>query len=175
MKKTVIGISLLCSAVSFAALAADGTSGKMEVDELLKHWTASKELSIAVADAMPAEDYTFKASSAEMSFGEQINHIASGNAYYCSSAAGTKSPFPAKLTDNSKVAAIKNLTTAYDFCIDSIKEQTDASLQKVITTKNGSITPFELYWGGFTHAAHHRGQVEVYLRLKGITPPAYKF
>jgi len=25
------------------------------------------------------------------------------------------------------------------------------------------------------HMAHHRGQAEVYLRLKGITPPPYKW
>jgi uncharacterized damage-inducible protein DinB len=27
----------------------------------------------------------------------------------------------------------------------------------------------------FVHAAHHRAQCEVYLRLKGITPPVYTF
>ena len=26
-----------------------------------------------------------------------------------------------------------------------------------------------------THTAHHRGQAEVYLRVKGIKPPAYTF
>jgi len=27
----------------------------------------------------------------------------------------------------------------------------------------------------FTHTAHHRGQAEVYLRLKGIVPPKYRY
>jgi uncharacterized damage-inducible protein DinB len=179
MKKIAIGALLACCALSvgaFAASSMDETSGKKVVNELVKHWTSSKELSLAVADAMPESDYAFKATSGEMSFGQQINHIASGDAYYCSAASGTKGPFAGKLTDDSKAAAIKNLTTAYDFCIDNLKEQTDASLQKLITNKDGSTsTPFELYWGGFTHSAHHRGQVEVYLRLKGITPPEYKF
>jgi uncharacterized damage-inducible protein DinB len=26
-----------------------------------------------------------------------------------------------------------------------------------------------------SHMAHHRGQAEVYLRLKGITPPEYQW
>ena len=33
----------------------------------------------------------------------------------------------------------------------------------------------ELTLGVMTHMAHHRGQVEVYLRVKGIKPPTYKF
>ncbi|HWF47971.1 MAG TPA: DinB family protein, partial [Bryobacteraceae bacterium] len=179
MVKIAIGAFLICGALSFCALpalSADDTAGHNKVvDELVKHWTTSKELSLAVANAMPEADYSFKATAGEMSFGEQMNHIAAADSYYCSTAAGTKGPFKGKPADDSKSAAIKNLTVAYDYCIDSIKELSDASLQKSIPTKSGSTTPFELFWGGFTHAAHHRGQAEVYLRLKGITPPEYKF
>ncbi|HEX4229658.1 MAG TPA: DinB family protein [Bryobacteraceae bacterium] len=178
MRKIAIGTVFICGALSFCALpasSADGASDHKVVDELVKHWTTSKELSLAVANAMPEDDYSFKATSPEMSFGEQMNHIAAADSYYCSAAAGTKGPIKGKPADNSRSAAIKNLNVAYDYCIDSIKEMSDASLQKSISTKNGTTTPFELFWGGFTHAAHHRGQAEVYLRLKGITPPEYKF
>lgn len=178
MKKIAISACFLCGVLAFAGLpkpSADNDSDHTVVNELVKHWTASKSLSLAVANAMPDADYTFKATPGEMSFGEQMNHLASGDSYYCAAAAGTKGPFQGKLTDNSKAAAIKNLNSAYDYCIDSIKETSDASLQKTISTKNGTTTPFELFWGGFTHSAHHRGQAEVYLRLKGITPPDYEF
>jgi uncharacterized damage-inducible protein DinB len=30
-------------------------------------------------------------------------------------------------------------------------------------------------WYTFTHMAHHRGQAEVYLRVKNIKPPAWRF
>ena len=33
----------------------------------------------------------------------------------------------------------------------------------------------ERLWAAFTHTAHHRGQAEVYLRVKGVTPPQYGF
>ena len=52
---------------------------------------------------------------------------------------------------------------------------TDADLQKTASMRGNPVTKFELFLGGFTHAAHTRGQVEVYLRLKDITPPDYKF
>jgi uncharacterized damage-inducible protein DinB len=38
-----------------------------------------------------------------------------------------------------------------------------------------NMTGFEWLWAYFTHTAHHRGQAEVYLRLRGIKPPDYRF
>ena len=155
-------------------LAFAQESGKTIVGEMMKHWESSKSLSIAVADAMPAEAYSFKATDAEMSFGEQINHIAAANGSYCSAALGVKNPIT-KPEDSSKATAIKNLTASYDFCMGGLAKLDDKNLQETLNRNGTVISKFELFWGGFTHAAHHRGQTEVYLRLKGITPPAYKF
>lgn len=169
MKLTIV----LTAFVSCMGLAYAQDSHVL-VDALVKHYEASRELTLAVANAMPDADYSFKATDPEMSFGQQINHIAAANANYCAGGLETKSPF-GKLEDNSKAAAIKNINTAYDFCIDGLKKFTDAGLAKMTGTAPRQATVFERFWGGFTHTAHHRGQVEVYLRLKGITPPLYKF
>lgn len=163
-----LALCALCAIVCQVAFAQEG--GKTLVNELINHWENSKSLSLAVAAAMPDDSYSFKATDAEMTFGGQMNHIAAANGSYCSGAIGTKSPID-KPVDETKATATKNLTAAYDYCIDGLKEMTDADLQK--TVQRG--TKFELFWGGFTHAAHHRGQAEVYLRLKGVTPPSYKF
>jgi uncharacterized damage-inducible protein DinB len=165
--------AVLVVSVSFAGLACAQDSHPL-VDAMIKHYQASKELTLAVADAMPADQYSFKATDPEMSFGEQMNHIAAANANYCAAGLETKSPF-GELKDASKPAAEKNLNTAFDFCLDGLKKLTDAGLTKVTGTGARQATVFERFWGGFTHTAHHRGQAEVYLRLKGITPPQYKF
>ena len=123
---------------------------------------------------MPEDSYSFKATDPEMSFGEQMNHIALANGNYCAAAMGVKNPLT-KSDDNSKATAIKNLTASYDFCLDGLSKTDDSALQQTVTRGKATVSKFELYWGGFTHAAHHRGQAEVYLRLKGITPPEYKF
>jgi uncharacterized damage-inducible protein DinB len=162
-----------CALICRLCPAQEG--GKVLVNELIKHWESSESLSLAVADAMPDANYGFQATDAEMSFGGQMNHIAAANASYCSAAIGSKSPFTGKLTDESKAAASKNLTTAYSYCIDGLKEMTDADLQKTVKRGNTEMSKFEFFLGGFTHAAHHRGQAEVYLRLKGVKPPDYKF
>ncbi len=153
-------------------VAQDG--GRAIAAQLAKHWETSKALSLAVADAMPADAYSFKATDAEMSFGQQMNHIALANGNYCSAAMGVPNPIK-KPEDDAKPTAIKNLTAAYDFCIGGLSKMDDAALQGTVTRGGTPVSKFELFLGGFTHAAHHRGQAEVYLRLKGITPPPYKF
>ena len=165
---TITAVSVSCFGMAYAQ------SANPLVDAMVKHYQASKELTLAVAEAMPGEDYSFKATPPEMSFGQQMNHIASANAFYCSAGLETNSPL-GKLEDASKGAAIKNINTAFDFCIDGLKKLTDAGLTKSVGSGARQTTVFERLWGGFTHTAHHRGQAEVYLRLKGITPPQYKF
>lgn len=165
----------LCALAAIACQCAWAQdSGKTLVNLLVGHWQTSKELSLAVANAMPDDGYGFKATPPEMTFGEQMNHIALANANYCSRALGTPSPLK-QSNDAQKSAAIEHLTTSYDYCISGLEKMTDAELLKSISLGGHEITPFELFWGGFTHAAHHRGQAEVYLRLKGVTPPSYKF
>ena len=52
---------------------------------------------------------------------------------------------------------------------------TPEKLDAVVGPENRKMTGFEWLWSYFTHTAHHRGQVEVYLRVKGIQPPRYVF
>jgi len=167
---------LICVAALVAVQAACAQdAGKALVAEMTKHWESSKALSLAVADAMPAESYSFKATDAEMTFGEQMNHIAAANGGYCSAALGVKNPIAKPEDASNKAGAIKNLTAAYDFCMGGLAKLDDKALQETVTRNSNVVSKFELFWGGFTHAAHHRGQAEVYLRLKGVTPPSYKF
>jgi uncharacterized damage-inducible protein DinB len=169
MKQMIRCSLLLCVSL----LIADAQEHAL-VDALVKHWQTSKALTLAVAEAMPEQDYTFKATPSEMSFGEQMNHIAKGNTNYCAAASGATNPLTGSL-DNSKASAEKNLTTAYDFCISGLEKMSDGDVTKMKGSGTRQASAFELFWGGFTHAAHHRGQAEVYLRLKGIKPPEYKF
>jgi uncharacterized damage-inducible protein DinB len=51
----------------------------------------------------------------------------------------------------------------------------EADLMKTRGKAPRQMTAFEAFWGAFTHSAHHRSQLEVFLRLKGQQPPNYKF
>jgi uncharacterized damage-inducible protein DinB len=165
--KFYLGLALagLFIVPTFAA-EAGGAPTKFQ-QEFLKHWSNAKDLAIAVADAMPADGYGFKPNPEEMSFGEQIVHIANANYNYCTRLTGGKSPFK-KPESIDKPSAMKVLGESFDYCTEAIQGVKDLDAGKPMSAR-------EVMLGVFGHMAHHRGQAEVYLRVKGIKPPDYKF
>ena len=139
-----------------------------------RHWQISKEFTLAVAGAMPAEDYNFKPTPQEMSFGQLMIHIADENSSSFARAAGTKPLAMPAATD--KQTAIKFLTDTFDKCAKELDAMTPEQLDNEAWKFQGRpVLAWEGMWWAFTMAAHHRGQVEVYLRLKNIKPPGYRF
>jgi uncharacterized damage-inducible protein DinB len=151
---------------------------------IVDHWRKSADFTIAVAKAMPAESYNYRPTPEEMSFGHVIAHIAAANAGACANASGTQRlAAPAGLaeklrdekSDVDRETALSYLTATFDFCNQAVDSMTPAKLDAKVGPTNRQMTGFEWLWGYFTHTAHHRGQAEVYLRLKGIKPPDYVF
>lgn len=160
---------------SDGAMATTGAAGVLTQD-FSKHWTTAKDLTIAVAEAMPAEDYGFKPVPEEMSFGEQMMHIADANYGYCAFLSDAKSPF-VELPKDAKVEkteAVKQLAASFDYCSTVFSKVTDAQLDATHGSGERKPTTRDAMLSVLIHMAHHRGQAEVYLRLKGVKPPEYK-
>jgi hypothetical protein len=152
-------------------------------DALVRHWKVTSDFTIAVAKLMPADQYGFRPVPVELSFGQLMVQIAGANLSACSNASGMKRPaIPAKITealkeektDIDKDAAVAFLSDSFDFCNSAVASMTPEKLDAVAGTTR-KMTGFEWLWAYFTHTAHHRGQAEVYLRIKGIQPPDYVF
>ena len=155
--------------LALPALAADeATSPNKFGQEFLKHWSTARQLTTAVAEAMPAESYDFKPNPEEMSFGEQMVHIASANYGYCARIGGGKSPFT-KPEKTDKPTSLKVLDESFAYCAEAVQGAKDLDVMR------GTVSVREVMLGAYAHMAHHRGQAEVYLRVKGLKPPAYKF
>jgi uncharacterized damage-inducible protein DinB len=171
---------LMAGALAIPALAQSTVK-----DAMAKHWKTSGEFTIAVANAMPAESYNFRPSPEEMTFGQLMAHIAIANEGACAVASGLPRPaLPSKLTawskspekvDVAKESALSFLTEAFDFCNQAAGAITPEQMDKVVGPPARNMTGFEWLFAYFTHTAHHRAQAEVYLRVKGIKPPDYKF
>lgn len=167
------------------ALALPALAQTSVKDALVKHWKTTGEFTLAVANLMPAEDYAFKPNPEEMSFGQLMAHIAGVNLNACANASGmTRPALPPKIAewakDTLKVAVDKDtavpfLRDSFDFCNKAVASMTPDRMDTVVGPPARNLTGFEWLWGYFTHTAHHRGQAEVYLRVKGIKPPDYKF
>lgn len=170
---------------AFLALTLPALAQTTVKDALVKHWKTSGEFTIAVAEAMPAENYNFRPNPEEMSFGELMAHVAGINNFACANASGMeRPPVPAKLAawskdpfkvDVDKETAVSFLRNSFDFCNKAAASMTPDRMDKVAGPPARNLTGFEWLWAYFTHTAHHRGQAEVYLRLKGIKPPEYTF
>src|SRR6266481_6213866 len=139
-----------------------------------KHWQIAKEFTLAVAEAMPSESYDFKPNPEELSFGRLMIHIAAQNSDSCASATGTKPLTEPAATD--RPTAIKFLTDTFDKCAKELDAMPPGQLDKEVYRFRGQpVLAREALWYTFTHMAHHRGQAEVYLRVKNIKPPAWRF
>jgi uncharacterized damage-inducible protein DinB len=181
-------MKMRASSIILFALIAAAISAPAQTtvkDALAKHWKASGEFTLAVADAMPADGYSFRPNPVEMSFGEVMAHIALANEGACANASGLPKPgLPAALTDWSKAGlkvdvpkdvAVAFMKESFAFCDKAVAAMTPERLDTVEGPPARNLTGFEWLWAYFTHTAHHRGQAEVYLRLKGIKPPDYQF
>lgn len=144
-------------------------------------WRMAREFTLAVADAMPAEDYGFVPSEGEMSFGALMIHLATAQAFRFAQMAGEPMPFviPRPIPKaEAKSIVRKLLEQSFDYCqkgAGALSAAQLAATYKVDWFERPSVTGKGLLLAMFVHTAHHRGQAEVYLRLKGIQPPAYRF
>lgn len=173
-------------AVLIFAAAAGAQSSKvssvLDMSEFVHDWQISKQFTIDVAQAMPAESYNFKPNPEEMTFGEQMIHIAQANVFRFNQITGIETPFVldfAKPPAADKENVLKLLEQSFDYVIDALPKITPEQLQRTwhIPSWKGRTEPDgrAMILNMFVHTAHHRAQCEVYMRAKGIKPPDYTF
>jgi DinB superfamily len=169
--------------LAMLVLALPAMSQSTVKDALVKHWKVTGDFTIAVARLMPVEHYGFRPVAEELSFGQLMVQIAGANINACSNASGMKRmDIPAAISQAvkdeqknvDKDLALKFLADSFDYCNQAVASMTPEKLDAVVGTTR-KMTGFEWLWSYFTHTAHHRGQAEVYLRVKGIKPPDYVF
>ncbi len=139
--------------------------------------THSKEYTLAVARLMPDTLYSFKPVEGEMSFGEQLIHITQ-NLYWLSSTYLAENPNPFTETKEhllllDKAAIIQLVSKAYDYALLSISKLDTTTLSKESKFFAGNKNKYQFLNLIEDHQTHHRAQLIVYLRLKGIKPPEY--
>ena len=159
-----VALCFLTPNVPAAAASAAG--------EYSKHFDALSKLSVAVAQAMPADGYGFRPHPESMNFGQLMSHIATTNYQFC---AGLKDSDPPALpSPTDKDAVVKFLSDSFDYCSGVIPNLTEEQLGKPHNSPDGRLPGREVLLAMYIHVAHHRGQAEIYLRDKGIKPPSYR-
>ena len=112
----------------------------LDMPEFVRGWQISKQFTLDVANAMPAEFYSFKPNPEEMTFGEQMIHIAGANVFRFNQITGIKPPFPldpAKAPASDKQTVLKLLDQSFDYVIVVLPTITPEQLQRTWQFRRG--------------------------------------
>jgi uncharacterized damage-inducible protein DinB len=134
----------------------------------------SRDFTLKVADQMPEADYGFKLTPPQMSFAEQMTHLAQEQAGILASFSSGR-PDPGKPPSMNKQDVLAFVRQSFDKSIDTVSKLTPAQIAKTYNSGEGTMTGLELLMFLMDHTTHHRASAEMYLRAKGITPAEYQF
>jgi uncharacterized damage-inducible protein DinB len=143
--------------------------------EIQNDWTRNNVLLYGLAGAMPEDKYGFKPVPEEQSFGERVLHVAQINLAILQGL-GAKTAAPVvdpKAT--SKTEAMAALQRVGEYGLAVIKEFGEQQLTARVSSPAfmGPMSSRQrMLYFLMTHSQDTYGQLVVYLRLNGITPPA---
>ena len=165
--KSLIAIFLM------AALPVMGQQSNPK-EAFLEKWEHSKAYLLEIIEVMPSEHFDYQPTEREMTFSEQLLHI-KGNMDWLSTTYFSSEPFDKKKNDSSYTKEeIKRLVeTAFDQTSQKVAATNDASLAETVEFFAGPKSRLQILYLLMDHVTHHRGQLIVYLNLKGIEPPRY--
>lgn len=164
-------ISLLLALAAISSPAWAQSDAKAAV---LKHLKTSRDFTLKVANQMPDGTYDFKLTPPQMSFAEQMAHLAGSLVVFTGPFSG-QPPVPAKPASMHKKDVVAFIGKSYDDAIATVSKLTPDQLSKSYKSEDGTMTGLELLLAMLDHCTHHRASAEMYLRAKGITPTEYEF
>jgi uncharacterized damage-inducible protein DinB len=163
--------------VTLACIALAGLPAFAQTDikaAVLKHLKTSRDFTLKVAEQMPEADYGFKLTPPQMSFAEQMTHLAQEQAGLLAPFSNDR-PNPGNPASMNKKDVLAYVRQAFDNSIDKVSKLTPAQISKNYKSDEGTMTGLELLMFLMDHTTHHRASAEMYLRAKGITPAEYQF
>ena len=172
-------ILLVGSAVRLVAQVnpyKEGTPGVTGYrSEVMAEVMVQEDKFIRLADAIPADKYSWRPSPDVRSFAEVFLHVAAAN-YNLYKLVGTPPPADFKVegfdkSTSDKTKVIATLKDSFAHAKDAIKAMPDANLEKSLDWFGGKNTQRGILLFIVRHAAEHLGQSIAYARFSGIVPP----
>ena len=154
----------------------DGTPGVTGYrSEVLAEVMIQEDKFNRLAEAIPAEKYSWRPSPDVRSFAEVFLHVAAAN-YNLYKLVGTPPPSGLVLKDlekstTDKAKVIATLKDSFAHAKKAITAMPDADLDKSLDWFGGKNTQRGILLFVVRHAAEHLGQSIAYARFVNITPP----
>jgi uncharacterized damage-inducible protein DinB len=178
-----MSLIVLCGALSTTASAEPVQRGRgpavpactTVACDVAGDWERTKTLLIGLVNAMPDDKFAYKPTPAQGSFAERALHVADIDVKLLSTLGG-KTPAPAVAPQAAtKADVVAALTASFDYGAALLKEFTDQQLNERIASVpflGPSVSRLKVIYFSMQHTQDIYGQLVVYLRLNGITPPA---
>ena len=179
MKRLLMLVLLVGTAVGTWAQVnpyKDGTPGVTGYrSEVLSEVIVQGDKFVRLAEAIPADKYTWRPGPEVRSISEVLLHVAGAN-YNLYSMVGTKPPeglnlkdFAKSTTDKAKIVA--TLKDSFAHAKKAITAMPDADLDKSMDWFGGKNTQRGILLFITRHGAEHLGQSIAYARMVNVTPP----
>jgi uncharacterized damage-inducible protein DinB len=181
--KRILAAFFLCALTAGAAQVTaqvhpfrDGTPGVTGYrSEVMALVMIQENEFVRLAEAIPAEKYTWRPGPGVLSVAEVLLHVSAAN-YNMYTLGGAPVPpevdargLQQSTTDKAKVIAI--LKDSYAHAKKAIMDMPDANLEKTLDWAGGKITQRGILLYIVPHIAEHLGQLIAYARINGIVPP----
>ena len=159
-----------------AAPAQDKTAPNYDIKgEALVDEQQLEQKFIALAEAVPADKYTWRPADGVRSIAEVYLHVAQSN-YGILKYAGASIPagkdaktFEKSTTDKAKIVA--ELKASFDWVHQNITNLSNADLAQPLKELGPDANKGDVLYLVATHAHEHLGQSIAYARMNGVTPP----
>jgi uncharacterized damage-inducible protein DinB len=175
---------LLLTSSGIALAQADKPAPQRAAGQVADEWiTHSETRLVAVADAMPADKYSFAPTNGEFrgvrNFAKQVKHLAAVN-YLCAAGILGERP-PANAADErgpdsarTKADVIKYLKDSFAYLHKAVATIDEKNVFEPIESPFGRSkqTRIGLAAAALAHSSNHYGQIVEYLRMNGIVPLA---
>jgi uncharacterized damage-inducible protein DinB len=174
---TIILAALFVAAASASALAqqpqqsgAPQNSNPM-IAELKQMYTTIKNNQTKMAEKMPEENYSFKATADIRTFGKLVAHVADSQARFCSAVNGEQKAVNAD-SKTSKADLVAALKESFDMCDKAFDSLTDAKAAEMVSMGQRQSSKLGILARMVSHSNEEYGYMAVYLRLKSVVPPS---
>jgi len=143
--------------------------------KLLEQWNEIGRKLIAIAEDLPQDQYEYKPNAASRSFIEQLLHAAGSMYSFTDVAQGKQARYPndpgrGELKTKAQIAAF--VRQAVRDGADFITAKGDEGLNDGVNDGSSQLIRLEdLAYGLIEHSGEHYGQLVVYYRINGMTPP----
>ncbi|MEQ1575491.1 MAG: DinB family protein [Vicinamibacterales bacterium] len=172
---TLVVLALTAVVPSFAQGQAARPPITTLAGDVQEDWTGLKTLISNAANAMPEDKYSYKSTPAQRDFGAQVMHIVQVNQMLLGTL-GAKTPAPMiNMQAKTKAEIAAAVRQSFEWCDAVVKEFSDAQLVERIAPPRfmgPSASRIRVIGFAAQHTQDIYGQMVVYLRLNGVTPPA---